>query len=147
MVEPCGCSTSVECECKMSSDDANGTSKESDAEEMGRGCNEIKEKQYALERQDAEKLIAGTKKSVDMDTDDSFSDHELGIDASVTQSTDGAGVEDTEMDINSEEASYTDSGKETSEDIVSDADMDMYTEKQANNSELSEQGWQSNEIE
>ena len=46
-----------------------------------------------------------------MDTDESFNEHELSIDASVTQSTDGAGAEDTKMDISSEEASYTYSGK------------------------------------
>ena len=40
-----------------------------------------------------------------------------------------------------------DSGKETSEDIVSDAAIDMYAEKQAIISELGEQGWQSSEIE
>ena len=90
MVEPCD--RGAECECEMSSDDANNASEESDAEEMGRGCREIKEKQYALERQDAEKLIADTKTNVVMDTDESFSDHELSTDASVAQSTDGAGL-------------------------------------------------------
>ena len=145
MVEPCGCS--AERERETASDDANSASEESAAEEMGRGCREIKEKQYTLERQDAGKLIADTKKSVDMDTDKSFSDHELSIDASVTQSADGVGAEDTEMDVSSEEASYTDFGKETSEDIVSDADMDMYAEKQPIISEPSEQGWQSIETE
>jgi hypothetical protein len=100
MVEPCDCET--ECGNEKSSDDANSASEESDAEEMGRGGREIREKQYVLERQDAEKLIADTKKNVDMDTDESFSAHALSIDASVTQSTDGAGAEDdTEMDISS----------------------------------------------
>ena len=114
---------------------------------MGRGCREIRETQYVLERQDAEKLIADTKKNVDMDTDESFSAHELSVDVSVTQSTDGAGAEDdTEMDISSEEASYTDYGKETSEEIESDADMDVHVDKQAVISELSDQRWQSNEI-
>ena len=71
MVEPCDCET--ECGSEKSSDDANSAYEDSDAEEMGRGCREIREKQYVLERQDAEKLIADTKKSVDMDTDESFS--------------------------------------------------------------------------
>ena len=119
MVEPCGCG--VECECRLSSDDANSAFEESDTENTGRGCREIKEKQYALERQDAEKLIADTKRNVDnvMDTDESFSAHQLSIDANVTQSAEGTGTEDTEMDISSEEVSYTDSGKETSGEIVS----------------------------
>ena len=81
-----------------------------------------------------------------MDTDESFSEHELSIDASVTQSTDGAGAEDTEMDVSSEEESYLDSGRETSEEIASDADMDMSIGKQALMDELVDQGWQSNEI-
>ena len=146
-----------ECECERSSDDANSASEESDkedishldshaSEEMGRGYREIKEKQYKLERKDAEKLIADTKKNIDMDIDEGFSEHELSIDASVTQSTDGADAEDTEMDVSSEEESYMDSGKETSEEIASDADMDMSTGKQALINELVDQGWQSNEI-
>ena len=48
MVEPCG--YSAECECEMASDDGNSASDESDAEEMGRGCRKVKEKQYTLER-------------------------------------------------------------------------------------------------
>ena len=102
-MERCVCS--AECECEVSSGDANSASEESDAEELSRGCRETKERQYAFERQDAEKLIACANKNVDMDTYESFSDHELSIDASVTRSTDGAGAEDTEMDISSEEAS------------------------------------------
>ena len=145
MVETCGCA--AESECRMSSDDDNSASEELDAEDMGRGCRKIKEKQYILERQNAKKLIADTKKNVNMDTDENFSAHELSIDTSVTQSTDGADFEDTEMDISSEETSYTYSGKETSEEIVSDADMDVYADTQVIISELSYQGWQANEIE
>ena len=106
-----------------------------------RNCREIKEKQYALERQDAEKLIANTNKNVDMATNESFSDHELSIIASVTQPTGGAGVEDTEIDISSEAAKYTDSGNETSEDIVSGADMDiMQTRRQSSVNSVNKDG-------
>ena len=71
MVEPCGCA--AECECDMQYDESSNDSA-SDAEELGRGCREGKEKQYVLERQDAENFIAATKKNVDMDTDESFSE-------------------------------------------------------------------------
>ena len=45
MVEPCGCA--AECECDMQYDESSNDSA-SDAEELGRGCREGKEKQYVL---------------------------------------------------------------------------------------------------